>query len=626
MTDRKTPKSNPPHSLSAYHIRNLMGDLKEFTDSPKQRPGTAKEPPHEQPGRKHWLKVTVVAVQAVFAVWVADTFLCSRLFFDDPLIDLLAMKIPPLVLFYRLLLSVAAAVIVVLWGHVRKVRELETALKKSSKWLSTTLKDAAAALIAVNTHGRIIFMNPTAQALTGWELNDVVGEPLTDVCRLQSEDTGTDLDYREGLTSVIEKGEPFSITKGAILRSTDNTTASVAVKVTPIRDDDAVIIGAVAVFHDLTEFRRTEKTIKRLATVVEQADDAVLITDDKGVIEYINPTFERIAGYDRDELTGQHVKLFRRSDNKESLYEKLLTSIVSNENWRGRYGFLTKGGAERQLESTIFRIADPQGRLMNYACISRDITREVDLQNQLAQSQKMEALGRLAGGVAHDFQNILTIIEGFNSIRLSTMSKDDPAYEDAYEISKATRSANTLIQQLLIFSRKELFTPQIVNPNHVIQDMQKMLGRLMKQEVALGLDLDPTLRSVRVDANRLGQAIMNLVVNATDAMPNGGEITIQTTNIDLATNGENYRGDLRPGPFIMISVADTGPGIDKENLAHIFEPFYTTKRAGYGTGLGLSIVYGFVKELKGDVRVYSELGHGATFEILLPAVPAESGA
>ena len=254
----------------------------------------------------------------------------------------------------------------------------------------------------------------------------------------------------------------------------------------------------------------------------------------------------------------------------------------------------------------------------------RDLTRQRKLEDQLVQAQKMEAVGQLAGGVAHDFNNLLTVIMSYSSMLLTDMEAANPMRGDIQEISNAATRAATLTRQLLAFSRKQVLQLQAVNVNEVVSHVEKLLRRLIGEDISLSTHLDPSLAHINGDPGQLEQVLLNLAVNARDAMPNGGALTIATGNVDLSDeHGERHMG-AAPGKYVMVSVTDTGGGMTKEVQQRLFEPFYTTKGPGKGTGLGLSTVHGIVKQSGGDVYVYSELGHGTTFKVYFPCLNAEA--
>ena len=258
--------------------------------------------------------------------------------------------------------------------------------------------------------------------------------------------------------------------------------------------------------------------------------------------------------------------------------------------------------------------------------IARDVTERKQLEEQLRQSHKMEAIGQLAGGVAHDFNNLLTVIGGYSSILLGKLPPDSPHRASIEEIKKASDRASSLTRQLLAFSRKQILQPKILDLNTVVSDLDKMLRRLISEDIDLLTITDPNLAKVKADPGQIEQVLLNLVVNARDAMPEGGKLTIETSNAVLSKDYARLHG-IPSGPYIMLAVSDTGCGMDAATKKRIFEPFFTTKKAGKGTGLGLATLYGIVNQSGGNVWVYSELGHGTTFKIYLPRAEdfAESG-
>jgi PAS domain S-box-containing protein len=276
-------------------------------------------------------------------------------------------------------------------------------------------------------------------------------------------------------------------------------------------------------------------------------------------------------------------------------------------------------GTFRWLEGTSANhLADPAIAAVVVNC--RDVSERKRMEAQFIQAQKMESIGRLAGGVAHDFNNLLTAIKGNMSLALMDMQPMDPLYEYLISVDRAADSAASLTRQLLAFSRKQIISPKIINLNDVLTHVQRLLVRLIGEDVHLELFVAPDLAQVRFDRSQAEQVLINLAVNARDAMPHGGRLTIETGNVELDEHYCRLHPYVEPGSFVMLAVSDTGVGIRDDVRAHLFEPFFTTKESGSGTGLGLSMVYGAVKQNGGHIEVYSEMGHGATFKVFLPAV------
>ncbi len=327
----------------------------------------------------------------------------------------------------------------------------------------------------------------------------------------------------------------------------------------------------------------------------------------------------RIFGRSPETFTPTTAKFYEcvHPDDREAVKLESERRAASAEPGEMAYRVVRPDGTERFVEERFDYVRDTEGKPVRAMGTVRDLTEYRRLEEQLRQSQKMEAIGRLAGGVAHDFNNLLTIINGYSQLALERLEDGHRVRRDVIEIHEAGERAAGLTRQLLAFSRRQLLQPQVLDLNTVIARIEKMLRRLIGEDVQLTTDLDRNLRQVKVDAGQIEQVIMNLAVNARDAMPEGGKLTIGTANVQL-----DRLGDLQPGSYVRLSIADTGAGMSAETQAHIFEPFFTTKPKGKGTGLGLSTVYGIVKQSGGEVQVRSEPGRGAIFNIYLPAVDA----
>ncbi len=378
--------------------------------------------------------------------------------------------------------------------------------------------------------------------------------------------------------------------------------------------------------RELDERRRIEHERELLAAVVEQATEMVMVTDKLGALQYVNPAFEAVTGYTRAEVQGKNPRILRSGAQSPEQYRAMWAAITAGKTWRGRLINRKKDGSYYTEDSIIAPVRDSAGNTAGYFALKRDITRDLSLEAQLQQAQKMEGIGRLAGGVAHDFNNLLSVILGSSRFVLDALRESDPLREDLLEIQRAGERAAVLTRQLLAFSRRQPLKAEPLDVNHVITEMRKMLERILGEDVELVERLAPTVGVIKADSGQIEQVIMNLVVNARDAMPSGGQLVIATDDVDIDAEFAAAHGGLDHGPHVRIAVSDTGVGMDAKTQARIFEPFFTTKGIGKGTGLGLSTVYGIVTQSGGRIHVYSELGHGTTFNVYLPRVEAAVGA
>ncbi|MFO0965381.1 MAG: PAS domain S-box protein [Gemmataceae bacterium] len=356
----------------------------------------------------------------------------------------------------------------------------------------------------------------------------------------------------------------------------------------------------------------------QLAAIVESSEDAIIGCTLSGLVTIWNRGAERLFGYTADEVIGEPTSTNVRLNWPEELRAMKQVRkgefVPSFETVRRR-----KDGKEIHVSVSVSPIRNHEGRIVGASTISRDITERKRLEEQVRQAQKMEAIGQLAGGVAHDFNNLLTVISGYSDMLLET-PLDASTKGLLTEIQRAGERAGALTRQLLAFSRKQVLEPKVLDLNAVVMDTEKMLRRLIGEDMLLGTALAPDLKSVKVDPTQIGQVIINLAVNARDAMPQGGKLTIETANVEVDATYVQMRPEAKPGRYVMLAVSDTGCGMTEEVKAHIFEPFFTTKAQGKGTGLGLATVYGIIKQSGGLIYVYSEPGQGTSFKIYLPAV------
>jgi two-component system cell cycle sensor histidine kinase/response regulator CckA len=357
-----------------------------------------------------------------------------------------------------------------------------------------------------------------------------------------------------------------------------------------------------------------ERREEHYRSLIENSLDLISILNLDGTIRYASPSHERILGYGLEELVGQNALSFTHADDLENV-KAAFARADGSASVQSR--FRHKDGSWRVLESfgrNLSHLAGVNGLVVN----SRDVTDRMRLEEQLHHSQRLEAVGRLAGGVAHDFNNLLMIITGYSQILLDTMHAGDPARGDLEQVVKAAERATDLTRQLLAFSRRQMVKPAMLNLNALVQDMDRMLRRVMGEDVELVTILAPGLKTIQADPGQLEQVILNVAVNARDAMPNGGRLTLETANVQVTEELEWTQMALPPGHYVTLSISDTGFGMDAQILSRVFEPFFTTKEDG--TGLGLSTSYGIIKQSGGEIRADSKLGDGTSFSIYLPTV------
>ncbi len=449
---------------------------------------------------------------------------------------------------------------------------------------------------------RFLSVNPAFEKMTGLKSEDIIGKTVLEAL------PETESVWIERFGQVALTGEPqhFQQSSHAIGRTYEVSAFQ------PLPGQFATIIKDVS---DEIESRRERE---RLMLAIEQADETVIISDANGIIEYVNPAFEKFSGYRSDEVLGEHISLIQSGEHEKEFYENLWNTIQRGEVWDGRCINRRKDGSLHTELVTISPIRDQNGQIINFVSVQRDISREMELEEQYRQAQKMEAIGQLTGGVAHDFNNLLQVICAANELAMDDLEPEHPAMESLHEVMKAGDRATTLVSQLLAFSRRQIMRMEVLDLNNVIDNLVKMVGRLIGETIKLEWIPGHGLGFVSADRGMVEQVLMNLAVNARDAMQHEGTLTIETQNLLIDSEYCANHTWAEPGRFVMLSISDTGCGIDEETLQHVFEPFYTTKEVGKGTGLGLATVYGIVRQHNGMINVYSEPGSGTTFKIYLP--------
>jgi PAS domain S-box-containing protein len=387
--------------------------------------------------------------------------------------------------------------------------------------------------------------------------------------------------------------------------------------------------GAVALENSAL-YREIRDARDFLQSITENSPDAIITTDGRGRITFFSRGAEAMFGSRAEEMIGTAVdSLYPGGLDEARGVKRRLDQEGLLRNYES--AILARDGRTVEISASISVLRDAAGAAVGTLGLLKDITERRQLEEQLRQSQKMDAIGRLAGGIAHDFNNLLTVIAGRAQLILSRLRPEEPIHRDATLVRTTADRAAALTQQLLAFSRKQVLQPQVLDLNAVVTAMEPMLGRLIGEDIDLAVVPAADLGRVKADPGQIEQVIVNLVVNSRDAMPEGGRLTVETANVELDEAYASRHVSVPAGAYVMLAVSDTGEGMDEPTRSRVFEPFFTTKGPGKGTGLGLATVYGIVKQSGGDIRLYSEVGAGTTFEIYLPRVaetaePADRGA
>ncbi|MEE4240993.1 MAG: PAS domain S-box protein [Desulfopila sp.] len=494
--------------------------------------------------------------------------------------------------------------------------ETEEALRVSESLQRAMIACSPVALYSIDLEGIVRSWNDAAEKVFGWSAEEIMGRPLPIVPEDKEKEFFA---HRQSLAA----GRSFSGKEVVRLRKSGERFYG-RLSTAPLRDGRENIIGIMAAFEDISAQKKAETERELLITAIEQAGEVIVITDAEGVIQYVNPVFETMTGYSKEEARGRTSRILKSGMQDDEFYQRMWTTISGGEIFQGRMVNKRKDGTFYTEDFTISPVTDSSGAITNFVAVKRDISDHLSLEEQFQQAQKMESVGRLAGGVAHDFNNMLSVILGYAELALEAVEPEEPLHEDILEIRKAAERATEITRQLLAFARKQTIAPQVIDLNKTVETSLKMLRRLIGEDIQLAWRPGRTLWPVWMDPSQIDQILANMCVNARDAIAGVGRITIETNTVSFDEEYCAEHPHFRPGDYVMLAISDDGSGMDKEVLENIFDPFFTTKEAGKGTGLGLAMVYGIVKQNNGFINIYSEPGQGTTFKIYLESHQGES--
>jgi two-component system, cell cycle sensor histidine kinase and response regulator CckA len=508
-------------------------------------------------------------------------------------------------------------------SDITERKQSEEVLRRQKNELRVLFDLTPALICFKDTNNRILRVNQRFAELMGRSVEEIEGKPSVE---LHPEDAAKF--YADDL-EVIHSGVPKLGISETIKDGAGNDVWLQTDKV-PMCDKDGVVIGIVVMCQDVTERKQAEETLRLLNSAVLQSREAVLITDAQLAlpgprIVFVNPAFTKMTGYTEQEVIGKTPRILQGPRTEKTVLSRLKQQLERGESFEGEAVNYRKDGTEFDLEWQAAPICDAAGQVTHYLALQRDITARKRFEAQLFQSQKMETVGRLAGGVAHEFNSIMTAIIGQSEILIGDLPEGGSLANSACEISRAAARAATLTRQLLAYGRKQFLQPESLDLNKFITGMDGVFRHLMGGGVQTQIIAAPDLRPIKADAGQIEQVIMNMAINARDAMPNGGNLTLETASVSFDEESLYRYPELRAGDYVMLAITDTGLGMSPEVKARVFEPFFSTKEVGQGTGLGLSTCYGIIKQSGGHISVYSEIARGSTFKIYLPQAEEETG-
>jgi len=491
-------------------------------------------------------------------------------------------------------------------------RSAEERLINGEKRYRLIFENAPFGILHFDYEGTVLACNPRLVEILGSSQDLIVGQNL--ILRLENQGV------RDAVLKALAGKSATYV--GPYQSVTGKNLVQVSAVFESVRSNSGEFLGGFGLIQDTTAEKSFEAERNLLVRAIAQTSEAVIITDPAGDVIYVNPSFEKVTGYTRKEVIGENPRVLKSGIQSKEFYENLWSVLTSGETWAGHFFNRRKNGKIYEEEAAITPVLDENGVTTHYIAVKRDISNQVEIEAQLKQAQKMESVGRLAGGIAHDFNNLLTPIIGYAEM-LHLKAEKDPAFANGTSrILQAAERARSLTNQLLAFGRKQLLEMKNNDLNEVLEKFIQQLKVSIPENIKIEWIPDPDIPLVRIDAQQIEQVLMNMASNAQDAMENGGTLTLSVQRTQLDQSFVENRPEVKPGDYILLSIKDTGPGMDLITQSKIFEPFFTTKERGRGRGLGLATAYGIIHQHGGYIDVVSETGHGTDFRIYLPVTEA----
>ena len=504
--------------------------------------------------------------------------------------------------------------------EIEERKQIEVQLREERDKIQKYLDVAGAIIVAISKDESVALINKRGCTVLGYTADEMIGSNWFDMAIPPEDRKEIRRVFNQLMSGRIEPVEFYENR----LFTRDGHVKIVAWHNTVLTDDAGGIIGSLSSGEDVTRRRQEEVERVRLATVVEHAAEVVLVTDLQGCIQYANPAFESISGYAKDEVIGRNIRILETGRHDPSFYELLWKTISGGKTWKGIFINKNRNGGEYRMEATISPIFDTAGKIVNYVSVQRDVTREVELEEQLRRTHKMEAIGTLAGGIAHDFNNILAAVIGYTELCLSDTEKGSDLHGNLVQALNAGKRARELVKQILTFSRQSESELKPVQIRPVVEEALKLIRASLPSTIDIRLRLGSD-SLIMGDATRIHQIVMNLCTNAGHAMiKSGGALSVSLDDVDVNEDFAIRIPDLKPGPYIRLCVKDTGHGMTADVIERIFDPYFTTKEVGEGSGLGLSLVHGIVTKFGGDIAVESRAGAGSEFAVFFPMIRTEA--